>query len=59
MLGYIVLLWIVIKMQAPLWCYVLIIGAMLIKVLDLILKFIKFVLDKRIKEITDDLDTMQ
>lgn len=59
MLGYIVLLWIVIKMQAPLWCYVLIIGAMLIKVLDLILKVIKVVLDKRIKEITDDLDTMQ
>ena len=46
-------------MQAPLWCYVLIIGAMLIKVLDLILKVIKVVLDKRIKEITDDLDTMQ
>lgn len=58
MLAYIVLLWIIVQLKAPLWCYILVVGAMLIRMLEMILQVISRVIDKKIEEMGNDLDTM-
>ena len=50
MITLIVILWIVIQMQAPLWVYALVIFGLVINILDLILKMIDKHDEKILKE---------
>lgn len=48
----VLILWILIKLQAPAWCYILLGGFALLQVLDVILK----ALTKRLERVNDELE---
>ena len=49
MITLIVLLWVVIKLQAPLWMQILVVFALLVNMLTLILKIIEKLMDKKLE----------
>ena len=62
MIAYIVILWIIMQLNAPIWCYVLVVMGIVVKVIYFFLRIIGKALEGRIdalnKEIEDDLDSM-
>ena len=52
MFSSIVLLWVCIKLQAPIWCYVLVITAITLKVAQII----KAIIDELIRRKTEELE---
>ena len=63
MIAYIVLLWIIMQLNAPMWCYVLVVMGIVFKAIDFFLRIIDRALERRLnalsKEIEDDLDSMR
>lgn len=62
MIAYIVILWVIIKLNAPLWCYVLTVMGIVVRAIDFVLRTIDRALERRLKalkETEDDLDSMR
>ena len=58
MLTAIVLLWIAIKLQAPLWVFTIIVLMFLTSALQLILHYVEKAQKKRLNKMLDDLDSL-